>query len=45
MVYVLNQDRALNFYTEQLGFEVRMESSLDGFRWLTVGPKEQADTS
>jgi catechol 2,3-dioxygenase-like lactoylglutathione lyase family enzyme len=45
VVHVLDQDRALQFYTERLGFEVRMDSKLDGFRWLTVGPKEQADVS
>ena len=45
VVYVLDQDRALRFYTEQLGFEVRADSTLDGFRWLTVGPQEQTDIS
>jgi catechol 2,3-dioxygenase-like lactoylglutathione lyase family enzyme len=42
-VFVLDQDRAKEFYTEKLGFEVRSDSVLDGFRWLTVGPKDQAD--
>ena len=42
-VFVLDQDRAKRFYTEQLGFEVRNDSILDDFRWLTVGPKEQPD--
>lgn len=40
-VYVLDLDRALAFYTGTLGFEVRMDMSMDGFRWLTVGPKDQ----
>jgi catechol 2,3-dioxygenase-like lactoylglutathione lyase family enzyme len=40
-VFVLDQDRAMRFYTEQLGFEVRSDAVLDGFRWLTVGPKDQ----
>jgi len=44
-VYVLDQDRALRFYTDVLGFEVRMDATLDGFRWLTVGPKDQPDMS
>src|SRR5438445_786017 len=30
-------------YTEKLGFEVRNDAILDGFRWLTVGPKDQPD--
>lgn len=34
-VYVLDQDEALKFYTEQLGFEVGMDMTMDGgFRWL-----------
>jgi catechol 2,3-dioxygenase-like lactoylglutathione lyase family enzyme len=42
-VFVLDQDRAKEFYTNTLGFEVRSDVSLDGFRWLTVGPKDQPD--
>jgi len=42
-VFVLDQDRAKEFYTEKLGFEVRNDASLDGFRWLTVGPAGQPD--
>jgi catechol 2,3-dioxygenase-like lactoylglutathione lyase family enzyme len=42
-VFVLDQDRAKKFYTEMLGFEVRMDTNMDGFRWLTVGPKGQPD--
>ena len=41
-IYVLNQDEALRFYTEKLGFEVRIDMSMGDFRWLTVGPKNQA---
>jgi catechol 2,3-dioxygenase-like lactoylglutathione lyase family enzyme len=41
--YVLDQDEAKAFYTEKLGFEVRDDISLDGFRWLTVGPPSQPD--
>lgn len=42
-VFVLDQDRALSFYTEKLGFEVRSDATMDGFRWLTVGAKDQTD--
>ena len=42
-VFVLDQDRAKEFYTEKLGFEVRSDATMDGFRWLTVGPKNQRD--
>ena len=42
-IYVENQDSALEFYTKKLGFEVRTDAQLEGFRWLTVGPKDQKD--
>ena len=42
-VFVLDQDRAKKFYTETLGFEVRSDATMDGMRWLTVGPKGQPD--
>ena len=44
-VFVLDQERAKAFYTETLGFELRNDATLDGFRWLTVGPKDQKDMS
>lgn len=40
-LFVDDQERALAFYTEKLGFEVRNDATLDGFRWLTVAPKGQ----
>jgi catechol 2,3-dioxygenase-like lactoylglutathione lyase family enzyme len=42
-VFVLDQDRARDFYTQKLGFEVRTDVTMDGFRWLTVGPVGQPD--
>ena len=42
-IYVLDQDEAKDFYTEKLGLEVRNDEVLDGFRWLTVGSREQPD--
>lgn len=44
-VFVLDQDKAKRFYVEKLGFEVRSDMEMDGFRWLTVGPKNQPDLS
>ena len=38
-VWVLDQDDALRFYTEKLGFEVRTDQSMDEFRWVTVCPR------
>jgi catechol 2,3-dioxygenase-like lactoylglutathione lyase family enzyme len=43
-VWVHDQDEALAFYTEKLGFEVKADSTLPeigDFRWLTVGPPGQ----
>jgi catechol 2,3-dioxygenase-like lactoylglutathione lyase family enzyme len=40
-INVLDQERAKRFYTEVLGFEVRTDDTMDGFRWLTVAPKDQ----
>ena len=42
-VHVLDQDRALRFYRDTLGFEVRTDATMGAFRWLTVGPKAQPD--
>jgi catechol 2,3-dioxygenase-like lactoylglutathione lyase family enzyme len=47
-LWVHDQDEALAFYTEKLGFEVRMDvtmAELGDFRWLTVGPPGQPDIS
>jgi catechol 2,3-dioxygenase-like lactoylglutathione lyase family enzyme len=47
-VWVHDQDEALAFYTEKLGFEVREDVTLEefeGFRWLTVGPAGQPEVS
>jgi len=40
---VRDQDEALKFYTEKLGFEKRDDNStlVPGFRWLTITPKGQ----
>jgi catechol 2,3-dioxygenase-like lactoylglutathione lyase family enzyme len=41
-VYVLNQDAALDFYKNKLGFEVGDDMTIEGgYRWLTVNPKSQ----
>jgi predicted enzyme related to lactoylglutathione lyase len=43
-IYVDDHDRALEFYVDTLGFEVRMDQTVGGFRWLTVAPKGQRET-
>ena len=47
-VWVHDQDEALAFYTEKLGWELRADVTLPEFgnyRWLTVGPPNQPDVS
>jgi hypothetical protein len=44
-VPVSYQEAALDFVTETLGFEQRTDFRVgDGFRWLTVAPRESAAT-
>jgi catechol 2,3-dioxygenase-like lactoylglutathione lyase family enzyme len=42
-IFVKNQDDALKFYTEKLGFEKHMDVTFGGFRWLTVAPPGQKE--
>ncbi len=40
-VYVDNQDKALRFYTEVLGFVKKADFSQGTYRWLTVASAEE----
>src|SRR6476469_6863876 len=42
-VYVNDQDKALRFYTEVLGFAKKADFSNGPFRWLTVVSPEEPD--
>jgi uncharacterized glyoxalase superfamily protein PhnB len=45
-LWVHDQDEALAFWTEKVGFEVRADVTvpeLGNFRWVTVGPPGQDD--
>jgi predicted enzyme related to lactoylglutathione lyase len=42
-VYVDDQDKALRFYTEVLGFVKKVDFSQGPFRWLTVASPEEPD--
>jgi predicted enzyme related to lactoylglutathione lyase len=47
-LWVHDQDEALAFYTQKLGWEVRSDVTvpeLGNFRWLTVSPADQPDFS
>ncbi len=38
-------DASVAFYTDVLGFEVRLDVGYEDMRWITVGPPNQPDTS
>ena len=40
-VYVRDQDEALRFYVEKLGFRVHTDAKNGGYRWLTVEHPDQ----
>lgn len=42
-IWVKDQNEALRFYTEKLGFEIRADFTAGDYRWLTVGLKTQPD--
>ena len=42
-IWVKDQNEALRFYTEKLGFEIRTDLTAYDYRWLTVGLKGQPD--
>ena len=47
-LWVHDQDEALKYWTEKVGFEVRSDVTvpeMDNFRWLTVSPPGQPDVA
>lgn len=42
-IWVTDQNEALHFYTEKLGFEIRADIAHAHYRWLTVGLKGQPE--
>lgn len=42
-IAVRDQDEALTWFTQVLGFEKRMDQRGNGLRWLTVAPPQQAE--
>lgn len=46
MLYVNNQDEAINFWIEKLGFTlISEENNGAGMRWIEIAPKKGTDTS
>jgi predicted enzyme related to lactoylglutathione lyase len=43
IVYVDDQEKALRFYTEVLGFVKKADFSQGGYRWLTVASPEEPE--
>ena len=42
-VFVDDQEKALKFYTEVLGFQKKMDFSAGNYRWLTVVSPEEPE--
>ncbi|MGE0868352.1 MAG: VOC family protein [Kofleriaceae bacterium] len=42
-IAVHDHEKALAFYRDALGLEVRLDVNYGGMRWVTVGPKDQPD--
>lgn len=46
MLYVNNQDEAVNFWTEKVGFQViSEENNGQGMRWIEIAPSKDTETS
>ena len=46
MLYVNNQDEAVNFWTEKVGFHIiAEEDNGEGMRWIELSPSKEAETS
>jgi lactoylglutathione lyase len=39
VVIVSDQQKAMEFYSQKLGFEIKTDTSFVGIRWIEVGPK------
>jgi catechol 2,3-dioxygenase-like lactoylglutathione lyase family enzyme len=42
-LFVRDQDEARDFYIDKLGFELRQDTDVAGFRWLTLSPPDQPE--
>ncbi|MDN7245446.1 VOC family protein [Planococcus shenhongbingii] len=45
MLYVNDQDEAVRFWTENMGFEVVSEESNGEMRWIEIAPERGAETT
>jgi lactoylglutathione lyase len=44
VVIVSDQQKAMEFYSQKLGFEIKTDRSFVGIRWIEVGPKDSQST-
>jgi lactoylglutathione lyase len=44
VVIVSDQQKAMEFYSQKLGFEIKTDTSFVGIRWIEVGPKHSQST-
>ena len=44
VVIVSDQQKAMEFYSQKLGFEIKTDTSFVGIRWIEVGPKDSQST-
>ena len=42
-LFVHDQDEALAFYRDKVGFDVANDTTMEGFRWLTLTPPDQPE--
>jgi Glyoxalase/Bleomycin resistance protein/Dioxygenase superfamily len=44
VVIVSDQQKAMEFYSQKLGFKIKTDTSFVGIRWIEVGPKDSQST-
>jgi lactoylglutathione lyase len=44
VVIVSDQQKAVEFYSQKLGFEIKTDRSFVGIRWIEVAPKDSQST-
>ncbi len=44
VIFVSNQARAIEFYTQKLGFDIKGEYPYKNTKWIEVGPKNSTST-
>jgi lactoylglutathione lyase len=45
MLYVTNQEKAVNFWTENLGFVVKNREDNGEMQWIEIAPSKESETS